>query len=70
MQVEIAPGVSMPLINLGTWQLGNGKPSDPAVGVPPWLQARAAPPPQRPPPLSGVERQGTVNPSRPWQCRD
>jgi len=31
----------MPLINLGTWQLGNGKPSDPAVGVPPWLQAGA-----------------------------
>ena len=31
--VEIAPGVHMPRVNLGTWQLGNGKPSDPSIGV-------------------------------------
>ena len=37
--VEIAPGVVMPLVNLGTWSLGNGKPSDPSVGVPPWIAA-------------------------------
>lgn len=37
--VEIAPGVNMPLVNLGTWSLGNGKPSDPSVGVPAWLDA-------------------------------
>lgn len=68
--VEIAPGVDMPIINLGTWSLGmihrctlhapsdpcsphpcgfrlsevmhslgNGKPSDPSIGVPAWLAA-------------------------------
>jgi hypothetical protein len=31
--VEIAPGVHMPRVNLGTWQLGNGQPSDPSIGV-------------------------------------
>eukprot|EP01062_Namystynia_karyoxenos_P002541 TRINITY_DN1088_c0_g1_i8.p2 TRINITY_DN1088_c0_g1~~TRINITY_DN1088_c0_g1_i8.p2 ORF type:complete len:300 (+),score=134.41 TRINITY_DN1088_c0_g1_i8:91-900(+) len=35
---EIAPGVNMPIINLGTWQKGNGKPSDPSVGVPEWIR--------------------------------
>lgn len=35
---EIAPGVHMPLLNLGTWQKGNGKPSDPSVGVPVWIK--------------------------------
>ena len=26
-------------VNLGTWSLGNGDPSDPSVGVPPWISA-------------------------------
>jgi len=37
--VEIAKGVFMPQVNLGTWSLGNGDPSDPSVGVPPWISA-------------------------------
>eukprot|EP01065_Artemidia_motanka_P019317 TRINITY_DN2291_c3_g1_i1.p1 TRINITY_DN2291_c3_g1~~TRINITY_DN2291_c3_g1_i1.p1 ORF type:complete len:289 (+),score=113.83 TRINITY_DN2291_c3_g1_i1:60-869(+) len=37
--VQIAPGVNMPMVNLGTWQKGNGKPSDPSIGVPVWLKA-------------------------------
>lgn len=37
--VEISPGVRMPVINVGTWSLGNGKPSDPSIGVPAWLNA-------------------------------
>lgn len=36
--VEIAPGVRMPWLNLGTWQLANNKPSDPSIGVGPWIQ--------------------------------
>lgn len=31
--VEIAPGVNMPSINVGTWSYGNGQPSDPSIGV-------------------------------------
>jgi len=37
--VEIAPGVNMPSINVGTWSYGNGQPSDPSIGVPPWIEA-------------------------------
>lgn len=37
--VEIAPGVHMPTLSLGTWSLGNGDPSDPSIGVPPWVAA-------------------------------
>lgn len=31
--VEIAPGVKMPFVNVGTWSYGNGQPSDPSIGV-------------------------------------
>jgi hypothetical protein len=34
--VEIAPGVLMPVMSVGTWVYGNGKPTDPSIAVGPW----------------------------------